>query len=190
MKLLGSTTSPYVRRIRVLLENQAYEFLNLDIFDETDRAYLTKHNPTQKIPALIDNDQCVYDSRIIYRYLAEKYQYSALNWQQENILTLIDSVNDALIACLLLSRSGVDTEQDTLFFNLQRERVSLILSRLNDLVKEGFFKHWNYLTICLWCLLDWIEFRDLTPWQHNNHLEGFYSKYKSLPVLSQTDPRQ
>ena len=31
MKLIGSTTSPYVRRIRILLDEEPYEFLNLNI---------------------------------------------------------------------------------------------------------------------------------------------------------------
>ena len=34
MKLIGSTTSPYVRRIRILLDEEPYEFLNLNIYGE------------------------------------------------------------------------------------------------------------------------------------------------------------
>lgn len=32
MKLYGSTTSPYVRRIRIVLFSTEHEFLNLQIF--------------------------------------------------------------------------------------------------------------------------------------------------------------
>ena len=32
MKLYGSTTSPYVRRIRLFLSGKDYEFINMDIF--------------------------------------------------------------------------------------------------------------------------------------------------------------
>ncbi|CAM3890119.1 glutathione S-transferase [Pseudoalteromonas mariniglutinosa NCIMB 1770] len=39
MQLLGSTTSPFVRRIRIwaLLNNCELEFINLNIFAEHDR---------------------------------------------------------------------------------------------------------------------------------------------------------
>ena len=79
MKLIGSTTSPYVRRIRLLLSDEPYEFINLDIYGE-GRDELRRTNPTLKIPVLIDGDQELYDSRVIARYLGQKlglvYSYS------------------------------------------------------------------------------------------------------------------
>ncbi len=45
MKLIGSTTSPYVRRIRLLLNDEPYEFINLDIYGE-GRDELRRTNPT------------------------------------------------------------------------------------------------------------------------------------------------
>jgi len=49
MQLIGSTTSPYVRRIRLLLDDQPYEFINLNIYGE-GRDELRRTNPTLKIP--------------------------------------------------------------------------------------------------------------------------------------------
>ena len=40
MKLYGSTTSPYVRRIRLWLNDTDYEFVNMDIFAGPGRALL------------------------------------------------------------------------------------------------------------------------------------------------------
>jgi len=68
MKLLGSTTSPFVRRLRIYLDGKDYDFVNLDIFQEEDRKYLTENNPAQKIPALLDNGECIYDSRFFKRH--------------------------------------------------------------------------------------------------------------------------
>jgi len=189
MKLLGSTTSPFARRLRIFLADEAYEFINLDIFAEKDRDLLTKNNPAQKIPTLIDGEQCIYDSRVIYRYLASKYQQTALTWSQENLLTLIDAANDSLVSMLVLQRSEIDTDKDSLFFNLQRERVEQVFSALDKEVRQGSFNDWNYLTICLFCLLDWAEFRNLAQWQHFSELKVLHQKYSSRAEVKRTDPR-
>jgi len=189
MQLLGSITSPFVRRLRLYLVDKDYEFINLDIFAEADRILLTKNNPAQKIPALIDEEQCIYDSRVIYRYLSEKFQESKLSWQQENLLTLIDSVNDSLVSFLLLQRSDIDTTQDGLFFNLQHERVKQVLKVLNDEVAKGSFSDWHYPSICLFSLLDWVEFRQLASWQHFPHLLSFYQQSLSQKLTQESDPR-
>ena len=189
MQLLGSITSPFVRRLRLYLAGKEFEFINLDIFAPADRALLTKHNPAQKIPALIDGQQCIYDSRVIYRYLSEKFQTNKLSWQQENALTLIDSVNDSLVSFLLLQRSNIDTEQDGLYFNLQHERIEQVLNVLNDEVAQGVFSDWHYPAICLFCLLDWIEFRQLANWQKFSHLLSFHQQMTSQKAVQATDPR-
>lgn len=193
MKLLGSTTSPYVRRLRVfftdLLTDQEYQFINLDIFAEQDRKLLTDNNPAQKIPALIDGELCIYDSRVIYRYLSNKFQQTPLTWPEENLLTLIDSVNDGLVSTLLLKRSDIDTLQDGLFFNLQRERTETVLQTLDQAVAKGDFSQWYYPAICLWCLLDWVEFRELAQWRHLSNLTQFFDQHASRVSLGQSDPR-
>ena len=83
MKLIGSTTSPYVRRIRLLLGDADYDFVSLDIYG-AGRDELRRNNPALKIPMLQDGDQAVYDSRVIARYLAHKQGIAALSWDQEN----------------------------------------------------------------------------------------------------------
>jgi glutathione S-transferase len=54
LKLYGSTTSPFVRRIRIWLANTEHEFVNLLIFEDQDREVLAAKNPTMKIPILED----------------------------------------------------------------------------------------------------------------------------------------
>ena len=78
MKLYGSTTSPFVRRIRIVLASIDHEFLNLQIFSGADRELLASRNPTLKVPCLEDGSEIIFDSRIIYNYLADKYQYEPL----------------------------------------------------------------------------------------------------------------
>ncbi|MFD2165228.1 glutathione S-transferase family protein [Thalassotalea euphylliae] len=192
MKLLGSTTSPYVRRIRLLCEllNKPIEFDNLDIFSEQGREILREKNPTLKVPALIDGEQCIFDSRVISRYLMKEGELRSLSWDEENLMTLIDAANDSLVSLLISSRSGLDTQSDTLFFNLQRERVTEVYQTLEKSVTNGAFEQWHYPAICLYTLLDWANFRELASTETYPGLSDFLEAHQGRPDVIDTDPRQ
>ena len=187
MKLLGSNTSPYVRRIRLLLDDSDYEFVHLDIYGE-NRDVLRRNNPALKIPMLIDGDQEVYDSRVIARYLSEKQQRPALSWDQENQLTLIDAANDSGVILLLSAKSGIETKG--MFYDLQRERIMMTLRTLSAMVDAGEFEQWHYPAICLYCMVDWMDFRDLVDFSEVQSLLSFRDRMADQPQVRATDPRQ
>jgi len=189
MQLIGSPASPYVRRIRLFLNKRDYTFTHIDIFSPDGRKFLTDNNPAQKIPVFIDGENTLYDSRVIFRYLAQKFQSASLTWPQENLLTLIDAANDSFISLLLLKRSDIDSSQDKLFFNLQHEKIDTVLSVLNKEVENGTFNDWNYPSICLYCLLDWVQFRELGSITQYPHLHTFLSEHSKQDGVYDTDPR-
>lgn len=188
MKLLGSTTSPYVRRIRLLLGDKDYEFVNLDIYGE-NRDQLRRSNPALKIPMLVDGDLEIFDSRVIARYLSEKQNLPALSWHQENQLTIIDAANDSAVILLLSKRSGIDTESGAMFYELQKERIMTTFRTLAAMVDAGEFETWNYPAICLYCLVDWVDFRDLVDFAGVESLISFRDRMQSQPYVEATDPR-
>ncbi len=189
MKLFGSLSSPFVRRLRLLLVNQPYEFISLNIFDAGGRETLVRYNPTRKVPMLQDGELIIFDSGVIFRYLCQKLSLPVLSWPEENQLTMVNAVNDSLVEILLCQRSGFDTNSDKLFFNLQHERVTGTLQVLEQAAAEGQFAAWDYLAISLYSLLDWAEFRqlaDLTPYPA---LQLFMQAAQNRPGVAQTDPR-
>ncbi|MBU2070300.1 MAG: glutathione S-transferase family protein [Gammaproteobacteria bacterium] len=189
MKLYGSQTSPYVRRIRLLLAATAHDFINLNIFAGADRETLAALNPTLRIPMLDDEGQVIFDSGVIYRYLAPRLGLAPLSWYQENQLTVINAVNDSLVMLLQLSRSGFDTNDDKLFFNLQRERVATSLFVLEQQAANGEFAQWNYVAMALYSLLDWTLFRELLELDDYPALLAFCQQNKQQPMLTESDPR-
>jgi glutathione S-transferase len=193
LKLYGSTTSPYVRRLRIWLANTDHEFINLKIFSEQDRQLLAAKNPTMKIPMLEDVTDDVtrgiFDSRIIYRYLTDKFDDPLLSWEQENQLTLIDSANDSLVQMFILSNSDIQPDEDKLYFKLQKERVNAVLVHLNEMVAKQQFASWNYPAVCLYCLVDWIEFRNLHNMQGLTDLLAFHDDNVQRIEVTATDPR-
>lgn len=189
MQLYGSTTSPFVRRLRLWLENDAYEFIEIDIFSKSGRAILKANNPALKIPMLKDFEQTLYDSRVIFRYLNQKLSRETLSWDDENTLTLIDAANDSFIELLLLSRSGIDIKGDLMFAKLQRERIKEIMVQLNEKVRQGEFEQWNYAAICLYCLIDWVYFRELCSLSGYEELQRFKQLHDGRSEVQNTDPR-
>ncbi|PKH00141.1 glutathione S-transferase family protein [Paraglaciecola sp. MB-3u-78] len=194
LKLYGSTTSPYVRRLRIWLANTEHEFVNLQIFSEQDRQVLAAKNPTMKIPMLEDSSddttKVIFDSRIIYRYLTDKFDDPLLNWEQENQLTLIDAANDSLVQMFILTNSDIQPDEDKLFFKLQKERVNGVLVHLNEMVASQQFTSWNYPAVCLYCLIDWIEFRNLHNMQGLTDLLAFHDDNAQRIEVTATDPRK
>lgn len=70
MKLIGSLTSPYVRKVRIVLAEKKldyrFELENPWSVDTTIRAY----NPLGKVPCLVmDDNGAVFDSPVIVEYL-------------------------------------------------------------------------------------------------------------------------
>lgn len=70
MKLIGSTTSPYVRKVRIVMSEKKldYQFVLEDVWaaDTT----MARFNPLGKVPCLMmEGGEALYDSRVIVEYL-------------------------------------------------------------------------------------------------------------------------
>ncbi|RXJ71812.1 glutathione S-transferase [Veronia nyctiphanis] len=188
MTLYGSLPSPYVRRIRILLDGKDVEFVPMNIFEEKQREFLISKNPTLKIPMLEDDGKFIFDSNVIYRYLQEKFGCIDLTWQQENLLTVINAVNDSMVQLLTLKRSGFDVQDDTFCFNLHRERAAVAFEHLDDAAAQGQFADWDYPAICLYCLLDWVAFRELYDWSAFANLNRFFTSNQTREPVKATEP--
>lgn len=70
MKLIGSTTSPYVRKVRIVLAEKKldYQFVQDNVWGEDTT--VTASNPLGKVPCLLmEGGEAVFDSRVIVEYL-------------------------------------------------------------------------------------------------------------------------
>jgi glutathione S-transferase len=70
MKLLGSDTSPYVRKVRIVMAEKKidYQYEREDVWSADSKIRLS--NPLGKVPCLImDDGGAVFDSRVIVEYL-------------------------------------------------------------------------------------------------------------------------
>jgi glutathione S-transferase len=69
MKLIGSLTSPYVRKVRVVMAEKKLDF-QLVLEDVWASDAMLKNNPLGKVPCLVmEGGEAVFDSRVIVEYL-------------------------------------------------------------------------------------------------------------------------
>jgi glutathione S-transferase len=70
MKLLGTNTSPYVRKVRLVLLEKNIPHTYLVDAPNDPGSQVARVNPLGRIPALIlDDETCVYDSPVIAEYV-------------------------------------------------------------------------------------------------------------------------
>ena len=69
MKLIGSLTSPYVRKVRVVMAEKKLDY-QLVLEDPWNTDAVLKANPLGKVPCLVmEGGEAVFDSRVIVEYL-------------------------------------------------------------------------------------------------------------------------
>ncbi len=210
VKLFGHDTSPYVRRVRVLLDEKRIPFERDPASWVSPSPELLRVNPLLRVPALLDGEQAVLDSRVIATYLYDRHPeppppppaghaplQSTLwtvigsRYDDENVLLAIDSALDSAINLFLMEQDGVLPAASP-YLARQTRRLASCLGFVDGLLAgrttlhEGVF---SFTDIALVCALDWLTFRkryDLTP--HAN-LVAFAEAHEARPSLRATHPR-
>jgi len=192
MKLYGSNASPYVRRLRMLLADTEHEFEVVNVFG-ADREKIKKVNPTLKIPMFEDDKlegtDVLFDSGLVYRYLVAQYDFAGLSFAQQNLLAVIDACNESLVNMMIMRRSEIDTSEDKLYFNIQRERQKVSFDLLEQEVSKGSFADWNYLAISLVVLVEWAQFRNLYEFSDYPNLLKFVANSQERVGVKETAPK-
>ena len=70
MKILGAVTSPYVRKVRIVMAEKKldYQFISEDVWSADTQ--IQQSNPLGKVPCLVmEGGEAVFDSRVIVEYL-------------------------------------------------------------------------------------------------------------------------
>lgn len=94
LKLLGAYGSPFVRKVKVVLDEKGLKYDHEQVVPFPPSAEYRKVSPLGKIPAFIDGDQALADSSIICAYLerthpapalypADPYEYARALWFEE-----------------------------------------------------------------------------------------------------------
>ena len=201
MKLIGSLTSPYVRKIRIVLAEKKIDYdLVLDSPWEPGNQVVAL-NPLGKVPVLVlDDDSTIFDSRVIAEYLdtvapnnrlipaSGRERISVKRWE-----ALADGVLDAAVAALLESRRP-DGERSPSWIERQRDKVAQALRVMSADLAEQQWCHGNNLSladISVGCALGYVSFRlgDIRWSEQYPNLSGLYEKLMQRPAFAETVPQ-
>jgi glutathione S-transferase len=173
MKLIGSYTSPYVRKISVMLIEKGISFEFVNDPPTSAGSKVTNFNPLGKVPALVTEEgEVFYDSPIIVQYiellgasptLLPPEPLEALRVKQ--IEALADGVTDAAVALVLENRREAAQRSEEWIIR-QRGKI---LRGLDQLEKYASQRHLlngeslNVADISVACMLGYLNFRRIAP---------------------------
>ncbi|MEN9581561.1 MAG: hypothetical protein RJA70_4570, partial [Pseudomonadota bacterium] len=163
IRLFGSVTSPYARRVRILLEALGLPFDWVDTMTEEGQRLLRERSPVFKVPILEFEGQLLFDSHAICAFLSHRYPDSGVatplitDLESQNFLSVVDTALDSLIQRFYLLRDG--SSPDLLYAQRQTERAGsafVYLEARLPILGSGL----DALSLALGTALDWIRLRD------------------------------
>ena len=203
MKLLGSTSSPYVRKVRAVMAEKKldYAFVTEDVWGLDTK--IAHSNPLGKVPCLImEGSEALFDSRVIVEYLDTLSPVGKLipsvGRERAEIKTweaLADGLLDAsILARLEATWAGRTAEQRSQAW-IDRQMVKVI-----DAVKamgHGLGDkpycagiHFTLADIAVGCALGYLDFRfPQLDWRTENpNLVKLFDKLMQRPSFADTAP--
>ena len=198
MKLIGSYTSPFVRKISILLLEKGitFEFVNEQPYQA--ESGVAQYNPLGKVPALVTDDgEHWFDSPIIASYIElldiapamiPREPKAALAIRQ--IEALADGIMDA--AVLMRYERGlrpVEKQWDD-WFNAQADKIHRALAALEQDAIAELASHFDIAAISLACALGYLDLRlPEFDWRTPNaQLSAWYAEVSKRPSMQATRP--
>jgi len=171
MKLIGSPTSPYVRKVRVVMAEKKldYQFVHEDVWGSDA---ILASNPLGKVPCLVmEGGEAVFDSRVIVEYLDARSPLARLipepNRERTEVRTweaLADGIIDAAILARLEAnwpgRGEGERSQAWIERQMTKVRASVDAVSIGLAAKPWCTGiHMTLADVAVGCALGYLEFR-------------------------------
>lgn len=198
MKLFGSLTSPYVRKVRVLIAEKqiACDFIVAD--PHAADSPVPKYNPLGLVPVLVRDDGSVlFDSPVIVEYLDQLKAPAFIpasgepRWEVLRWAALADGILDQCTARTMeLRRPRPHQSADV---NKRRElKIARALEFAEENISGGAYLATGRLTladIALATALEYIDFRYPHDWRSPNpQLATWHEGMGARPAFVATQP--
>jgi glutathione S-transferase len=169
MKLFGTPTSPYVRKVRIVLAEKKldYQFILEDVASPDTQ--IAEINPLGKVPCLVmDDGMAIYDSSVIVEYLDTLSPVAKLippsgreraeirRWE-----ALADGVMDAAVLVRLEGkRPARQQSKDWMRHHMGKVETGLV-AMSKGLGEKPFCagNHYSLADIAVGAALGWLDFR-------------------------------
>ena len=172
MKLIGSLTSPFVRKVRIVMAEKKldYKFELEDVWSPTST--IQAANPLGKVPCLVmEGGEAIFDSRVIVEYVATLSPVGKLiplsGRERVEVRTweaLADGLLDASIAARMEQTwaGRTDAQRSPAFIDRQMDKVTAALRAMGQGLGERAWctgTHYTLADISVGCALGYLDFR-------------------------------
>ncbi|WP_426148072.1 glutathione S-transferase N-terminal domain-containing protein [Polaromonas sp. DSR2-3-2] len=172
MKLIGSATSPFVRKVRIVMAEKKldYQFVLEDVWAE--KTAMSLSNPLGKVPCLVmEAGEAIFDSRVIVEYLDTLSPVGKLipaqGRERAEVKTweaLADGVMDAaLLARLEATWSGRSAEQRCdAWIARQMGKIDTALQAMSNGLGDKLYcsgVHFSLSDVAVGSALGYLDFR-------------------------------
>jgi glutathione S-transferase len=196
MQLYGSSTSPYVRRVRVFAADLGLPLVLTDVATEAGQVALRRVTPLWKVPTVVFPDGTVqWDSHAILAAMVRRHGWGSFRpdgdpAREANLAAAIDGALDSAINVLYLEREGVDVAAVP-YLAKQRARVDAAMAWVEGQLRDdGSFVDGGpgFAELALYTTLGWMTFRGTWPVADHPALVAFEARWDALPGWRATAP--
>ena len=172
MKLIGSSSSPYVRKVRVVMAEKKldYNYVTENVWASDTK--ISQSNPLGKVPCLImEGAEALFDSRVIVEYLDTLSQVGklipTLGRERAEVKTweaLADGVLDAAVMARLEATwdGRGKTQRSQVWIDRQLDKVQASLKAMGKGLGDKPFCagiHLSLADIAVGCALGYLGYR-------------------------------
>lgn len=201
MKLIGSLTSPYVRKVRIVLTEKKIEFeFAIDSPWNAD-SNVPNVNPLGKIPVLILDDSTVlFDSRVIVEYIDSVAPNNKLmpesNRERAEVkrwCAVADGICDSA-ALIFLERKRPQAQQSAEWIERQTDKILRSIEYMAAELGEKVYCMGNHFTLAdvgVGCALGYLAFRfpEINWRESHPNLARLYDKLMQRPAFGDSVPQ-
>lgn len=198
MKLIGSLTSPYVRKVRIVLAEKKIEYSFETDSSKCPADRVQSVNPLGKIPVLIpDENTAIFDSRVIVEYLDNAAPNNKLMPAPNRERTLVkrwEALADGV--CDVATAAYRETcrparQQSAAWIKEQRATIARSLDFMDaELGDNPFFMgtHISLADLAVGTALSYLAFRfaDIAWQEEHPNIARLYEKLLQRPSFSET----
>lgn len=200
MKLIGSLTSPYVRKVRIVMAEKKldYRFELEDVWSE--ETTIQTYNPLGKVPCLVMEDGgALFDSRVIVEYLDTLSPVARLIPQSGRDRAAVkcweaiaDGVLDACIA-IVKENQRAEVQRSAPWIERQYSKIHASLDAMNKSLGEHAhcmgINH-SLADIAVGCALGYLDLRFAAlDWRTGHaNLARLYEKQSARVSFADTAP--
>lgn len=171
MKLIGSLTSPYVRKVRIVMAEKKLDY-QLVLEDVWGSDHILESNPLGKVPCLVmEGGEALFDSRVIVEYVDILSPVGKLipeRGRERAEVRTWEALADGLLDAAILARleatwtGRADGERSQAWIDRQMVRIDAALAAMGRGLGEKPWCtgiHLSLADIAVGCAVGYLDFR-------------------------------